>query len=126
MGCTDPEALNYNSSAVLDDGSCIYPPEGCDGSLYAPNTFTPNNDGINDYWAVIVADPGCWRTWDLQIFNRWGGLIWKTNKIDEVWIGNTHNGDHYVSDGVYIYKINATGYDPNVTEQLTGHITIFR
>ena len=125
-GCTDPEALNYNSSAVFDDGSCIYPPEGCDGSLYAPNTFTPNNDGVNDYWAVIVVDPSCWRTWDLQVFNRWGGLVWKTDKIDEVWIGNTHNGDHYVSDGVYVYKLNAIGYDPNVTEQLTGHITIFR
>ena len=27
-GCTDPEALNYNSLAILDDGSCVYPPEG--------------------------------------------------------------------------------------------------
>jgi gliding motility-associated-like protein len=125
-GCTDPEALNYNSLAILDDGSCVYPPEDCDGSYFAPNTFTPNNDGYNDGWAVIVADPDCWRTWNVQIFNRWGGLVWESNNLDEIWQGNTFNGDYYVSDGVYVYKIIGIGWDPSITFNTTGSITIFR
>jgi gliding motility-associated-like protein len=125
-GCTDPEALNYNSLAILDDGSCVYPPENCDGSYYAPNTFTPNNDGYNDGWAVVVADPDCWRTWNVQIFNRWGGLVWESNRLDEIWQGNVFNGDHYVSDGVYVYKVIGTGWDPSITFKTTGSITIFR
>ncbi len=125
-GCTDPDAINYNSLAILDDGSCVYPPEECDGSYYAPNTFTPNNDGYNDGWAIVVADPDCWRTWNVQIFNRWGGLIWEGDDINDTWDGSVHNGDHYVSDGVYVYKVIGTGWDPTITFKTTGHITIFR
>ena len=125
-GCTDPEALNYNSLAILDDGSCVYPPEDCDGSYFAPNTFTPNNDGYNDGWAVVVADPDCWRTWHVQIYNRWGGLVWESNQIGEVWQGSVFNGDHYVADGVYLYKVIGAGWNPAITFKTTGHITIFR
>ena len=125
-GCTDPDALNYNSSAVFDDGSCIYPPEDCDGSYYAPNTFTPNNDGRNDYWAVVITDTSCWRTWDVQIFNRWGGLVWESDDINDVWLGNSHDGKHYVSDGVYVYKVIGVGWDPAISFKTSGHITIFR
>ena len=69
-GCTDPEAINYNALATLDDGSCVYPPdpEPCDGTYFAPNTFTPNNDGWNDGWAIVVADESCWKDWNVQIF----------------------------------------------------------
>jgi gliding motility-associated-like protein len=125
-GCTDPEAINYNSLAILDDGSCVYPPEGCDGSYYAPNTFTPNNDGVNDGWTVVVADPDCWRTWNMQIYNRWGGLVWESDKVGEIWPGSVFDGDHYVADGVYLYKVIGTGWDPDITFKTTGHITIFR
>lgn len=125
-GCTDPEALNYNSLAILDDGSCVYPPEDCDGSYFAPNTFTPNNDGYNDGWVVVVADPDCWRTWNVQIYNRWGGLVWESNQVGEVWQGSVFNGDHYVSDGVYLYKVIGAGWDPAITFKTSGHITIFR
>ena len=69
FGCTDPGAENYNPLATMDDGSCYYLPEPCDGSYYAPNTFTPNNDGLNDGWTVVVADESCWREWNLFIYN---------------------------------------------------------
>ena len=125
-GCTDPDAINYNSLAILDDGSCVYPPEECDGSYFAPNTFTPNNDGLIDGWALVLADPDCWRTWNVQIYNRWGGLVWESNQVEEVWQGSIHNGDHYAADGVYLYKIIGAGWDPSITFKTTGHITIFR
>ena len=125
-GCTDPEAINYNSLAILDDGSCVYPPEDCDGTYFAPNTFTPNNDGWNDGWAVVVTDENCWKEWNVQIFNRWGGLVWESTKIGEVWPGSVFDGNHYVADGVYVYKVQGIGWDPSNTFTKTGHITIFR
>lgn len=125
-GCTDPEAINYNSLAILDDGSCVYPPEDCDGSYFAPNTFTPNNDGWNDGWAVVVADENCWKDWSVQIYNRWGGLVWESTKVGEVWPGSVFDGNHYVADGVYLYKVQGIGWDPSNTFTKTGHITIFR
>ena len=62
--------------ATEDDGSCVY--SSCDGYYFAPNTFTPNNDGINDGWSVVT-DPDCWLEWEVRIFNRWGGLVWISN-----------------------------------------------
>ena len=125
-GCTDPEALNYNSLAILDDGSCVYPPEDCDGSYYAPNVFTPNNDGLNDGWTVVVANPDCWMSWNIQIFNRWGGLVWESTTVGEIWPASVHNGSHYVADGVYVYRVYGVGWNPSNTFTTTGHITIFR
>ena len=125
-GCTDPEAANYNPMATYDDGSCYYLPEPCDGSYYAPNTFTPNNDGVNDGWTVVVADPDCWRSWYVAIYNRWGSLVWESTTVGEVWPASVFDGNHYVADGVYVYLVIGEGWDPEHTFKTTGNITIFR
>jgi len=126
-GCTDSNAINYNPIASTDDGSCIYDP--CDGPLgaiyFAPNTFTPNNDGINDGWAVI-SDPSCWLRWNVYIFNRWGQLVWESTTPGEVWPGSTFSGGYYVADGIYFYKVKGIGYNPANTFETTGHVTVFR
>jgi len=126
FGCTDPNAENYNPLATVDDGSCYYVSEPCDGSYYAPNTFTPNNDGLNDGWTVVVADPDCWRGWYIAIYNRWGGLVWETTTVGEIWPGSVFDGNHYVADGVYLYLVIGEGWDPEHTFKTTGYITIFR
>jgi gliding motility-associated-like protein len=126
-GCTDSSAINYNPIASIDDGSCIYDP--CDGMLgavyFAPNTFTPNNDGVNDGWAVVT-DPQCWLRWNVYIFNRWGQLVWESTTPGEVWPGSMFNGGYYVADGIYFYKVKGIGYNPANTFETTGHITVFR
>ncbi|WP_158276133.1 T9SS type B sorting domain-containing protein [Brumimicrobium oceani] len=71
-----------------------------------PNVFTPNNDGINDFFNVKVNLPV---TYDLVILNRWGNVAfdWK-GKLEKgqnnLWNGESKNGDK-VSDGVYFYRI---------------------
>jgi gliding motility-associated-like protein len=122
-GCTDPEASNYNPEANVDDGSCKYD-DICNG-LFAPNTFTPNNDGVNDIW-TLVTDPSCWLEWHILIYNRWGQLVWESTTPGEVWIGSHSKGNHYISDGIYIYTAKGVGYNPSNTFQKSGYITIFR
>jgi gliding motility-associated-like protein len=122
-GCTDPEAINYNPEATIDDGSCVYD-DNCNG-VFAPNTFTPNNDGVNDIW-TLVTDPSCWLDWQILIYNRWGQLVWESTTPGEVWVGSYSKGNHYIADGIYIYVAKGVGYNSANTFQKTGYITIFR
>ena len=121
-GCTDQAAENYNPLATVEDGSCIY---SCDGvDVLVPNAFTPNDDLINDQW-YPVTDPDCWTQWNVQIYNRWGQMIWETDDVETRWDGSVFESDQCVSDGVYVYKIIGTRYDGFVYQK-TGHITVFR
>ena len=97
---------------------------GCeDNSIFVPNTFTPNNDGINDtFYAVTEAE--CWLTWDLQIYNRWGGIVWETSLVNDFWQGQSRSGHWLVPDGVYVWKIRAT--QPGGATEITGKVTVFR
>jgi len=97
---------------------------GCvDNSIFVPNTFTPNNDGINDIF-YAETDSVCWLTWDLQIYNRWGGIVWETSSVNDFWEGQSRSGHWLVPDGVYVWKIKAT--QVGAATELSGKVTVFR
>lgn len=78
--------------------------ESCFGDfLYVPNAFTPDNDGINDVFQVKGTRVA---SFELEIWNRWGELVFKTDDINDFWDGSHRNGDHYAENEVYIYTIN--------------------
>jgi len=79
-------------------------------TFYVPNAFTPNGDGINDFFYPqgVSVDPD---NFDEYIFDRWGNIIFHTNKwIDnraEGWNG-TKDNDGSASDvvpDVFVYRI---------------------
>jgi gliding motility-associated-like protein len=128
FGCTDMGALNYNPNANIDDGTCIYPNyDPCDefdGSAFAPNAFTPNNDGLNDAWRVMT-EVDCWNKWELIIYNRWGQVVYEMDDPSQVWNGSFRNGEYYVQDGVYAYTLRAVAWNLETIE-ITGMITVLR
>lgn len=73
-------------------------------SFYIPNTFTPNGDGMNDTFGI--AGEGI-QEFNMQIFNRWGQLIFETGSASNRWDG-TFQGQK-VPMGTYVYKASATG-----------------
>lgn len=91
-------------------------------NIYVPSAFTPNNDGINDFFKVEGHDIFSYNIW---IYNRWGQLVWHSNNIDDVWVGNMKGGDHFVQDDVYTYVLKAVGIRENGIEQ-TGTVTLYR
>ncbi len=70
---------------------------GCEDYLI-PNIFTPNGDGINDYFQIVY-DGG--KPFECEIYNRWGVLQFETNTAQFQWDGTI--GGVRASDGVYIY-----------------------
>ena len=98
-------------------------------SVYIPNTFTPNNDGINDVWKMIY-DLDCWVDVEFRIFNRWGNEIHHSygDYFDSYpyWDGSINGGNSYAIDGVYTYTFYAKKSNSVEVFQRHGHITIFR
>ncbi len=84
--------------------------------FYIPNTFTPNNDGINDLF--IVSGVGIIK-FNMRIFNRWGILIFETNDINNSW-----NGKNF-TNGTYIYKIKLSDYSEK-SHEFTGRVLLIR
>ena len=111
---------------------CIDPPgisECWPWTVYIPNTFTPNNDGLNDTWQIIY-DLDCWVNVEFKIFNRWGVQIYNGFGEDfdtyPYWNGSINGGDYYASDGVYLYTFyGRKSESPEILEE-SGYITIFR
>jgi gliding motility-associated-like protein len=62
--------------------------EGCI-DLYFPNTFSPNNDGLNETFGP-TGNYNAVSNYELLIFNRWGELVFKTNNPRERWNGKTN------------------------------------
>ena len=72
-----------------------------------PNVFTPNNDGINDFFNVKVNLPVSYK---LSILNRWGNVVFENEGglaegTHKLWDGTAENGD-FVTDGTYFYTIS--------------------
>ena len=70
--------------------------------FYAPNTFTPNNDGDND---VFLPSALGVTTYLFRVYNRWGEVIFETKDRTEPWIGNVNGGDHFAKDGLYVWTV---------------------
>jgi len=70
-------------------------------TLFVPNCFTPNGDGVNDYF--IIAGQNI-TDFELFIYNRWGELVYKSTDINQYWDGR-HKGV-VVPEGVYGWVLN--------------------
>ena len=66
------------------------------------NVFTPNKDGINDYWQFALKSTGSNK---ILIYNRWGNLIRNEDLENFLWDGTTSQGEK-CEEGVYYYVIN--------------------
>ncbi len=108
--------LIANSSLCSDTATMVIVVEA-DSYINVPNMFTPNGDGVNDYFQLVnyqnITSLTC------SIVNRWGNVLEVFNTPDFQWDG----GDQL--EGVYFYNINAVGADGTVYD-LHGFIHLVR
>ncbi|MBI2280905.1 MAG: gliding motility-associated C-terminal domain-containing protein [Bacteroidetes bacterium] len=126
--CSDPiaspiESTSYNV-VVTDSNGCVSSKsiniEVLIPDLFIPTGFSPNNDGVND---IIVVRSLSIASMSIQIFDRWGGLVFESDKQERGWDG-TANGEK-LDAGVYVYKFEARLVSGEKVEQ-AGNITLFR
>ena len=96
-------------------------PGPCVCSIYAPNIFTPNGDGLNDFFNM---KSNCNVTGTLRIYNRFGELVFGSTNITTGWNGKWRGADQPA--GTYIFTFN---YQDPVSGKLSttrGTITLVR
>lgn len=95
-------------------------------SIYdMPNVFSPNDDGLNDYFNVVIRDPyeEFVEVKAFKIYNRWGHLIYDNNNPDMGWNGRVR--DENAPAEVYAYYIEFELIDCT-TVQRQGSVTLIR
>ena len=91
--------------------------------VFVPNSFTPNNDGINDNIVPSFTYEPVFYRW--QIFNRFGDTVFDSSDYSEVWMGEHRDGGYFVPSGVYNYVLTTRGVERD-TQTLRGFISIVR
>ena len=99
--------------------ACVEIQVRAESTLYIPNVFTPNGDGINDAFNIYSYNLS---EFDLSVFNRWGQLLFHTNDPLTGWDG-TFKGQ--IVAGVYVFTLKAKGNDGS-EYQKSGHVTLIQ
>jgi gliding motility-associated-like protein len=90
-------------------------------NVYLPNTFTPNNDGVNDIFRINPV--GISELKYFRIFNQWGVKVFETNNVTEGWDGRLSGTNQPLA--TYTWLIEAVDTNGKVIRQ-SGSITLLR
>lgn len=92
-------------------------------TVYVPNAFTPNNDGLNELFVPIIggARPA---TYYFAVFDRWGELIFESTTIGEGWDGTFKNTQS--PNGVYSYRVYVKEVGTALSQEHIGSVTLIR
>ena len=90
--------------------------------VYIPSAFTPNNDGLNDYFKVSGTSEIT--EFDMNIYNRWGEIVFSTKNKDVGWDGKYKGVE--LSSAVYIYVIKYKEINSDTKQTRKGTVTLIR
>ena len=77
--------------------------EECECSVYIPNAFSPNGDGLNDTFQVVC---DCEMSdYTLKIYNRWGQLVFETENPEMGWTAEFDDNGFSSPNSLYSYKL---------------------
>ena len=93
--------------------------EPCASSFYMPNAFTPNDDGKNSVFLPVFTYPDQIENYRMEIYNRWGGLVFRTEEKTFGWDGSN------APEGVYVVLVH---YKTRGEKKKTvkGSVTVIR
>ena len=108
-----------------DETSSFVSFDECSCDIWAPTAFTPDNDGVNDVFVPIIRCDAV--SYQLNIYNRWGEVVFYSTNQGEIWTGCVHNSDYFSRDGVYAWEVSYSSQsDQLILHQARGHVILIR
>ena len=145
-GGIDPVALNWSNGS--DQDVIIVSPDstqyfslsiydGCNQEIHDSvlvwnqcpieniNVFTPNNDGINDFFVPVNLDD--YPNPSVLVYNRWGKLVYANENYQYDWDGTHFKSGNELNDGLYYYIVDpeSNKYD-YATNLINGYVHLIR
>ena len=96
--------------------------EDCEEAVFIPNAFTPDGDGINDVLSFSTKNIS---TFAIDIFDRWGNVVFSSKDPSEKWLGDVQGDGYYAPNGIYHYRYVVTLKSLDVFER-SGFILLMR
>ena len=113
---------------VTNSAGCIS--ENCetitfeeDVSVYIPNSFTPNGDGMNEFFYPVI-DGTAPQEYLFMIFNRWGELIYESEVYGERWDGTYKST--LVQTDTYVYRLTFKNGASSGKKEYRGHVNLLK
>jgi gliding motility-associated-like protein len=82
-----PGVYTVTASNAYCEKSSSFTISPCTLSLFIPNSFTPNGDGLNDYFAISSLNINVLEEFNILIYNRWGQIVFESFDPNFVWDG---------------------------------------
>lgn len=94
-------------------------------TIFIPNAFSPDGNEHNQYFQIEgnKIDPS---DFSMQIFNRWGELIFESNNIEIGWNGNYGPNNTAAPSGVYTYQVRYRFDGMQESKTIQGHLSLLR
>ncbi len=137
IGVGNDIEINYNEPGDYEIVAIGYNDLGCPGDpvvfnvvvtqcepliYWVPNSFTPDGNEYNQTWGAILTNGLSVDEFNLQVYNRWGEIIWETSNPSIQWDG-TYNGQ-IVPNGTYVWQMTINYLKNGGRESVIGHVTI--
>jgi gliding motility-associated-like protein len=119
-------------SAIVEANGCYSDPYNTSVNVnvcpqlvyYIPNSFTPDDDEYNPNFGVVFTDGFSPYEFHLEIWNRWGEIIWESFDHNAKWDGTYNNFP--CQSGIYTWKIRFGNEDNDGFNIITGHLNLIR
>ena len=126
--CSNPEASPVVTTTYMVTGNS----NGCEGTgfvtvtvefdstIFIPNAFSPNGDGLNDSFGPIT---NALESARFIVFDRWGKIVFETTDLEIKWDGSIEGNDAML--GVYHYLLTGVMYNSETVER-SGTVSLIK
>jgi gliding motility-associated-like protein len=126
-GSTFEACLEVSNQYGCADSICYTIFVNREEMVFVPNSFSPNNDGLNDVFFPVLSGFNLNEIqYEFGIYNRYGERIFYSEDPNQAWIGNVYGNEFYAQIDGYTWSLQITTSSFSEPIELTGSVVIIR